>query len=743
MKKLISCVLCIIMLLCLTACADKADSASDNFDTKASTKMPDEVMIAENDRYRLEWDSVNIGIALVEKSTGKRFGTTPIEEGVPTIDEYGMPIKRNPQIQSSLIIEYLSGEEKQVKRAISYTGAFKNGRIVTSPVKDGIRVEYYFDEEKIMVPVEYVLRSDSVAVTFDPNQVKENENQLVSVALAPFWCSAKNDSEDSYLFVPSGSGALVSCKTLSQPGSKFLYPVFGQDAVMQKEDNVSSEKSVLLPVYGSKFGEIASCAIIEESAESAVINTIVGSSAIKFSTVYAAYQVRGYSSNTAALLYNNKEKRNVYAEKMADKPMTVGLYPLSEKADYNGMADVYKDHLRSKKVIEKKKDDNALSLTFVGGMMVDKSFLGVPYTEVLAATTLKDAGSILKEMSAQTKMKINAKLLGFGETGIDISKYAGGFKINNNLGSVKDLSELSDYCKNNDIGLFFDFDLIRYKKGGGYSSWFDSAQNACYKIAVGYKYDIATRSRIEDEKFYYLSRKQLTDSGDRLLKKTEKWNLSGVSVSSLSNIAYSDYSDKKDLKYYSKSNMAVDVDNIISKLSGSYKVAVTEANEYAVTYADVIYDTPASSSKEKTFICDIPFYQMVFKGYIPMAGENLNLVEDRNKQILLNVESGAGLSYMLTAEYYNEFIDSTSFYFFGTKYDDIKDKMYQECKDLCSYYEAVNGAEIVSHMILDNSVRETVYDNGIRAYVNYSDQSAHSPIGEVEAYSYLWGDQHE
>ena len=740
MKRVICLCLILIIIFCLTACNAKNNFKVTEYEKKVPTNIPKENIIAENDNYILEWDKVNAGISLIEKSTSKRWGTTPIKEGEPTVDEYGMPIKRNPQLQSSLSIEYLSGDLKQVKTAISYTGAFKNGSIVTETVKNGIKIKYYFDKEKIMVPVEYILRNDGVAVNFNPKDIEESENLLLSVAIAPFWCSAENDSAGSYIFVPSGSGALVSCKTLSNQGSKYTYSVYGDDAVMQKEDLVTTEENVLLPVYGVKNGGEAVCAIIEGAAESAKINTILGSSSIGYSTVYASYQIRGYSSNVATMLNNTAQKRDVFADNIAIEPMTVSFYPLTdENANYSGMANTYKKYLKSQKYLSKKTDDSILNITLVGGTMIDKSFLGIPYRDLLAATTINDARVILDEISSKTNAKINAKLMGFGETGIDILDYASGFSINDNIGTIKELSQLSDFCKNSNIDLFFDFDLIRFKeKSSGYNTWFDVAYNACNKTAMGYEFDIATNSRIEDQNYYFLSRLNLQEGADKLQDSIKKWNLTGLSLSTLSNIAYSDYSVHENNDYYSKSNMGRDVKSIISKLSKDYKFAATKANEYAAVLADVIYDVPSSSTMDKSFICDIPFYQIIFKGYVPMSSTSINLASDTKKQILFNIESGCGISYTLTNEYYNEFIDSNTHYFYGTKYEDIKNSIFTTYNDLKDFYKSVNGAEIKSHNILDNGIRETVYDNGIKVYVNYTDVTAESPIGMVESFGYLW-----
>lgn len=740
-KKIICLFLCIAGLFTMTACANEEVWTPDSFDTEAVSNKLTDGIVAENDRYSLEWDSACCGVSLIEKTTGKRWGTTPHKEGAPTVDEYGLPVTVHPQLESAIIVKYLNESTYTEEQVIARTGAVNKGRILASEMEDGLRVEYYFDEVEIMVPVNYRLREASVEIRIEPGEIQENGNKVTSIAVAPFWCSAENDSEDSYLFYPSGSGALITCDTISQPGISYTASVYGADPTMTKNDQVTMEKAVRLPVYGAKSRDMASVAIIEESAESADIKAIVGSGSIGYSSVYTVFQLRGYSTNMAQFLGNFQQKMYVFAESMIETPLVVGFYPLTgESADYSGMAQVYKEYLADKGELgEKTTEETALNVTLVGGAMINKSFLGIPYKKLLPAADLKDAYGILEEISKETDTKISAKLYGYGKTGIDASDYAGGFKINKNLGSKSDLAELNSFCAANDISLYFDFDLISLKESSaGYSVFFDTAYNALYKVAYGYKYNVVTRSYRSESRYTFLSRELLPEGAGKLMKKIENWDLMGVSFSTLTNTAYSDYSVENSTAYYSKGNMAADVTDILETFSEKYKIAAEDANSYAAALADVIFSTPVSSSGEMIFSEDIPFYQMVYKGYTSMAGDSMNMAANPQQHLLRTIESGCGLHYTLIADYQNEFTDSQSYDFFGSLYSDVKDGLFETYEELKAYYAAINGAEIVSHRILDNGVRETVYDNDVTVYVNYSEESRFSPLGEVEALGYVW-----
>ncbi len=699
--------------------------------------------ISENDKYELWWIASNCSVDLIEKGTENRWGVTARKKGELTVDpNTNMPISKNPQISSAVVIEVLNLSTYQTEEYFSAVSAVKNGFVITEDIDNGVKIEYYFDDVQIMIPIEFTLREDSVSVTVKPTEILEGEDfRVVSISLASFWCSTPNDEEDAYLFYPSGSGALVSNESVSQAGIKYSNAVYGFDASMTRENRETIEREIRMPVYGAKYKDTATCAIIEQNAESAYIGVKVGSTTLGHSGIFTTYQVRGFSDNYAQSLNNGKSLMQIYAISLCDKPMTVGFYPLTnEDANYSGMAKTYKNFLKKQgSLTETVSEESPLNVTFVGGVMIDKSFLGIPYTDLVAATTLTDAKEILAELSAETKTKISAKLLGFGATGLEYSSYAGGFKINKNLGNLKDLDALSNFSKENNIDLYFEVDLIKLKKSSaGFSVFFDTAYNPILKIATAYKYHAATGSGITSLSYNLLSRPLIIEGAEKFVKKTAKWNLPGVSIGDLSNTAYSD-SSTQNTDYFVKGKMAEDVTKVAEILSDSRKISSTEANIYAALVSDVVYDAPTESSNERIFICDVPFYEMVIKGYVPFSAGSMNLATNANTHLLKTVESGAGLNYTLIDTYYNEFIDYEGYYFYGSLYSDLADGIKATYNSLKDYYQAIEGQEIVSHTILDSGLRETVFSNGVKAYVNYTDKSIDAPSGAaVEAGGYVW-----
>ena len=346
-RKLISSI-CVVSLLTVSmaGCGSKSQVKKNSFDTKTQSTVVDDTFIAQNDNYTLSLNEETMGVTLKNLKTGEIFGSNPANTGKVQLDDFGMPIKRHPQVESVLYLEYLDVKANTTSKLISYTGAVKNGRTVFEKIENGIKIKYYFEDAKIMIPLIYTLRENGVAVSLDPKEIQESDNMLISVSVAPFWCSVENTEKDGYLFYPSGSGTLIYPKEISQQGESYSSEVYGTDAAKEVWDKVSTEKAIRLPVFGAKFGKQASFGIIEEGAESCLIDMTVGATSVGYSSAYVTYQLRGYTANIKELYNNRYYKGLVYADDMITSPLTIGFYPLSGKdASYSSMAEVYRNYI--------------------------------------------------------------------------------------------------------------------------------------------------------------------------------------------------------------------------------------------------------------------------------------------------------------------------------------------------------------------------------------------------------------
>lgn len=106
------------------------------------------------------------------------------------------------------------------------------------------------------------------------------------------------------------------------------------------------------------------------------------------------------------------------------------------------------------------------------------------------------------------------------------------------------------------------------------------------------------------------------------------------------------------------------------------------------------------------------------------------------RQLLGAVEGGCGLTYTITASYDSALLDATSPVFYNSLYDDLRQTILQNMEQLEEYYSCIAASTINRHAILENGLRETIFDNGVRVYVNYSNEPLESPAGRVPAMSF-------
>ncbi len=741
-KRILSIVICLFLLFSLTACGEGGFTPSQKaFDTTVQSSVPStDDVIAQNDKYTMQYDSATGGIKLVDNADGTIWSTCPTSEGEAELDSMGMPIKKHGYPQSVLEIGYMdtkiSGGGNMV--TTTYDGVMDSGRMVYKPIENGVTIEYYFDIQEFMVPVDYVLCDDYVSISIDSTKIQENDLRITYISVMPFMCSVPNDTEDSYLFVPSGSGALLSTDSYNDQGIIYSAYMYGDDVTMGERYIPTNAVAMRLPVYGYKNGSIGGFSIIDSGDETVILNTTSGNTAYKFSAVYPSFQLRGYTTHLATS-FNNTRETNIFPENMIEGEFSVRFYPLSnDKANYSEMANIYRSYLIDECGMTETEDDKAMSVSLIGGTEITKSFLGVPYQTLYATTTIAQADTIISEISESID-SLAVKLKGFGTSGVDNGKIGGGFKISGNIGSE---SQLKKFASNNgeNVDLYMDYDLVKFSSSGsGFSFFGDAVMNSGSIKADQYVIDKAVRNNEETLKYRLLRPVNFVEAVSKALTASANWKLSGVSLETLTSLSYSDYSNINDtVDYNSKHGFDEKVSEALAQVKeNNQKLMASSANAYAAVVADIIESAPIASDRGYAFEEDVPFYAMVFKGYVPMTTESINTAVTPQKAILGAIEGGMGLNYTLISQWDNSLINALYPYFNTTLYSSVKDDMLATYGDLADYYESINGAKIVSNTVISSGVHCTIFDNGVTVYVNYNSSSAQTPAGEIAALDYI------
>ncbi|MBR4282175.1 MAG: hypothetical protein IKT35_00505, partial [Clostridia bacterium] len=457
--------------------------------------------------------------------------------------------------------------------------------------------------------------------------------------------------------------------------------------------------------------------------------------------VYPEFRIRGFSyierpENFVTTTTLGAFK--VFSSGIVTKPLVIDYFALSgEDADVDGMADCYRNYLtQGKKLEQNAKDEKTVTFKYIGATVQPSFVVGIPTEKLFPLTTTKQALTMTEEFAKTLGEDINVQLMGFGKTGIDIGEVAGGFAVANKLGGNKGMKELVKALDSKNINSFMDFDLISFEKSG---SGFSKSSAATYHGGQLVKYssfDTVSRGTNQD-RYYILSRDNLFTASEKVLEKGEKLGLSGISYSSLSKNIYSDYGQQK---YYIGGNMANDVFKVYNTArEKGYKTLSNSANVYAAISSDFISDVPLYSSGYAVTSYDVPFYQMVFKGYRPMSSVSINLCADKEDAILRCIESGISPSYTLYYNFESELVTNEHSFIYGSHYDGNKDDIINTVKEIKDYINSVEGAEIAEYTRLNDNASVTKFSNGVYAVVNMGESEIATDYGNVPAKSYITG----
>ena len=252
-KRFICLVCCFALFLSMVACGTGFGSLA--YKDIEESDRPFETLIAENSKYKLQLNKTNMGFVITEIATGEQWSTTPMSDSADEVDEFGMPIKKHPRVESVLSVECKNFNDDETNTYNAYTDAVQGGQITYKTIENGIVINYHFSEAKVMIPLECTLTERGVKFSVNPKEIQESDNKVISISLAPFFCGIKNDSKNSYMFVPSGSGALAGVESKSEQGDLYSAQVYGYDPSIDEVASLSTKEPVRLNVFGAKNGK--------------------------------------------------------------------------------------------------------------------------------------------------------------------------------------------------------------------------------------------------------------------------------------------------------------------------------------------------------------------------------------------------------------------------------------------------------------------------------------------------------
>ena len=673
------------------------------------------IKASENSRYILYYDKTNAWFALQEKQSGYIWYSVPNDFLSDNITQ----LKNKMNTRSQLIVDYIYKPDEYStstpKFVNSQVGCINNGRIKTELIDDGFKAVYYFDEYGFEIPVEYVIRDSYFEVNLLTSELKETKDYIITaINLLPSF-GAGNSDDEGYLFVPDGCGALIDFNNGKNSQNKYDKLLYGQEVTETPETKKVRYESIYMPVFSTVKNEYALTGIITKGDSNASITLINGNSACAYNAVSSKINLR---SITEKILFARTDSRRFLYRTVKNYDFKsnyqVRYYTsFGKSASYMGAAEIYRNYLIKEKGLKKIKADAGVHLNVYGTVSINTAFLGIPYTKVIALTTFAQATEIAKEFGDNLS---SVRLLGWSGDimNSNVPKRA---KLHSKMGNSKQFENFAEYLDKNGTEFYLDVDFTNFRK---WKSIY-SIKNIFNEAPKQNEYLRSVYSaKLNCDPYYLLSPSKLASVSNKFLNSCKNKNISGISLSGITDTLYSDYNE--DNKIYRNEAKGTITDVIENYYNSDIDLSVESANGYVTPYAKRIYEVPLYSSGYEVFDKEIPFYQIVLHGYVPMTSPEIYQTQDSDMTMLCTVESG------IEPLYSTIYADSSILT--NTRYDGMYSSTYslwkphaeKRIEKYLPILKDVSNSIIVNHFEIAENVMCTVYDNGVKIVVNYTDK---------------------
>lgn len=682
------------------------------------------ILVAENDRLELHYDTVESQIILKDKLTQEEWRSTPDDIAQ---DKHATGVNKINR-QSDLIVQY-HNTSYVTDQVNSYTGAIKKGDFTWELIENGVAIRYYFPKQGFVIPVQYVLEEDCLAASIisegieeevweDPDTDPEKKQSVMNVALLPFMGAAGSDDE-GYLIIPDGSGALIHFNNGRTGAAIYQQDVYGRDDALTIRKAATTTYDVNMPLFGIVRNGRALMAVVENGDYQAQLNAMVNGQLTGYSNAYFAVQYIHMEANT--IMPGSEHSTDVMLPTNTFRDMgnfTVRYYPLAaENATYADVAAAYRAQLGLKESIA---DAATQQLEMVASIPSIDTFLGVPYESVRVLTSYEQAAQTLRDFAAEGLNDLTLRYTGWSKQSVR-GKMVTGLDLDNRLGGKKAFDGLRQAVKETGAEMVLAVDLIDiYEDGNGYWSLFaatDSVNSTAKQVP---EFLQSTGYQDPEGKPWYLLSPDKVPEAARKLAENLSGQVDGVSLSMLGNTVYSSFGKTG----ISRTSAGMYWQQALETLSGKIQtLSAKTASAYAFPYIEQVDATPCASSRFEVTDMEIPFYQMVTHGAMVLYTEPANEDGNVRKALLRAIEYGMYPSWRVIA--------GDTALLSGTDYASWHaaslDAWREEIKNTAAWMAPLGvyaGMQMTGHEQVTATLSVTTYANGDMVLVNYGSEDA-------------------
>lgn len=561
---------------------------------------------------------------------------------------------------------------------------------------------------------------------------------LTKISLLPYF-GAGGVSDEGYLFVPEGSGAIIDFNNGKSNLKDYYAQLYGWDSGLKREDNaIINETRAAFPVFGIANGNASMVGVVDEYSTLATIRADVSGRRSGYNFAYVTYDM----IHSSKMDISAKSDKTVLAfEKKLPKGNIKQCYYFIEGTDYVDMAKTYRDYLteKSPELVKVADADLPVAVEFIGAVDRVKQVLGMPVTMPEVLTSFDDATKILKDMVKTGYDNISVRYSGWMNGGIDHS-LPKDIDLTSGMGGKKALDALLKYAKSSGISMYlsgrtqnvYDSNLL-----DGYLQSRDVAKYLSREAVEVPEFSHIWFGGIDEVRIepHYLLRPSVCVTLMQSIADYAKDKKTGVGFEDTGYLLSGDYNKKRTT--VREKSMDMQVEALASIKKSGVPVMLTGGNEYVLPYADIITEMDLEGQDILILDRKVPFYQIAIHNLVDYTGNALNLADDPVDVILKSAECGAGLSFAYIAAKADILQDTEYMDFFGANYDSWKNKASDYYLRYKNEMAGLNDKEIIDHEFLADGVTKTVYEDNTVVYVNQSTVEYSDNAVTVPARDYL------
>ena len=706
----------IALLIMISSGSDIADTDPQiitPIEFTPSTNLADEdVLVAENDKFALWANLATTKITLHQKDNDTYFTSVP-----EALEEEDIKNSAKFQLSSLLTFRYSDRDSNAYNNQNCFAGSVRKGDYRAQQIENGVRFDFYFDNEGFLIPLEITLTQTGIKATVPLKDIRERSNRilLTGVTVLPNFGAARADTE-GYMLLPDGSGMLADFSTRNFSYSQRIY---GKDYAVITTTSSGSSQIARMPVYGIKQGNGAFLSVISSGAARAYVEANAPTTKSPYATVAARFVYREVMTVEVSQKTFESTQVNVFESNPCSLDAFTVEYLLCEEASYSSMADSYREYLQAQGMASLTEPRDALYVDLIGGVECQQSVLGIPVNRVLPVTDYAAAAQILRQLQQAGVDNLQVSYQYWQQGGAE-GKLTTTLDAEAALGGKRGLNQFLQYCQQEGIPLYLALNLTDMRRSQpGFLKTYAAAQSVRSEPVIAYDYYLSTfQQKTDGLPLYLLSPAKIPEAVEKVLPNLDHWSVAGYHAGTLGNKIYSDMGSRS----IDRGAAEAIITAALSKLAGQSKLQMSAANAYAFPYADTITDVPLYTSGYLIETCQVPFYSMVMHGMAYMSSGDINGYLDSEHALLRVLEAGVGLKYAFGWENVAELSDTAISEYGYIQAGRWLDHAAQQYQALHEFLSAVSDRTMTAHILISKDVRYSEFDNGMGVYVNYSNQ---------------------